>query len=88
MQIGRIEFAPCAGCLCAGECAPFGTCLKERSAQPATPRLYPPSHPGAMPLAPARLEAGWMCPRCQSVHAPYVPRCHCKPARQSDEAND
>ncbi len=22
---------------------------------------------------------GWVCPRCQKVHAPYVPGCECVP---------
>ena len=20
---------------------------------------------------------GWICPRCQAVHAPHIPACHC-----------
>lgn len=22
---------------------------------------------------------GWVCPRCQAVHAPHVSRCNCRP---------
>lgn len=22
---------------------------------------------------------GWICPRCQTVHAPWVPSCDCQP---------
>lgn len=84
MQLGRIEFSPCNGCLCASECMPFGTCMKARSKEPPTPRLYQPSHPAAM-LTAMPAATGWICPRCQVVHAPFVPRCACaKPANRED----
>lgn len=27
--------------------------------------------------------SGWVCPRCQTVHAPHVDKCDCKPKQDS-----
>jgi hypothetical protein len=40
-----------------------GGCFKQR---------MPPEPPPAPPQ-------GWICPRCGSVHAPFVHKCTCKP---------
>lgn len=26
---------------------------------------------------------GWICPRCETVHAPHVDKCDCEPKRDS-----
>lgn len=32
-----------------------------------------------LPTIPAVAQTGWICPRCSTVNAPWVPWCQCKP---------
>lgn len=68
MQTGLITFAPCTGCLCAGECAPHRACLKQRMPLPGIERHH---------ASAAALPMGWQCPLCRRVHAPSVSGCAC-----------
>lgn len=31
-----------------------------------------------------RGQTGWICPRCNKVHAPWVSQCHCVPTTVTD----
>jgi hypothetical protein len=33
---------------------------------------------GISGIAKQRIEQGWYCPKCDTVHAPWVPSCSCK----------
>lgn len=46
---------------------------------PNAPRPYPPPALVRSKIWPAGTE-GWICPLCGSVHAPWVPACHCAPS--------
>lgn len=32
--------------------------------------------------------SGWICPRCQAVHAPHVRRCDCPPPTETADTKD
>lgn len=49
-------------CACTGECKRTGRC-------PNT-QFY-----GSFSYAPQNL--GWTCPKCNKVHAPFIPGCNC-----------
>lgn len=34
--------------------------------------------PNSVPTPPPSL-IGWICPRCQTVHSPFIPQCGCQP---------
>lgn len=81
MDIGRIEFAPrfapCTGCRNPGECTTYQQC--SHFVESSMGLLERVRTFGAVRVGAARPEQGWECPRCHTIHAPFVPRCGCKP---------
>lgn len=67
MMLGHVGFSTCTGCCAPSECLPHAACMIKRTFKP-------------LPVVQPILATGWLCPRCQVVHAPSVQRCTCQAA--------
>ncbi len=56
----------------------------------AGPRVVfhgPQFSPGFEISTPTPVQKGWLCPRCETVNAPWMPKCDCKEATSGGDLN-